>query len=118
MFKNQSEEKLMKSLLNFFEKYRNKNIIIRWNDGTEIKAQIDTFYETDNGLELDDKDFEEYYGCAIIITEVINLPNYIKNSIHYPEKGEIKNGAYVEISYHNTPEIISSNDGEIIWRLR
>ena len=57
--------------------------ILTYSDGDIIEAQVDTCYETDNGLDDDDPDYEEYHACAMKIVIEINYHNYpqqIKNS--------------------------------------
>jgi hypothetical protein len=117
MFANDLEKELMKSLMNYFDKYYDKLVVIEWADGTKIKALLDTFYETDNGLELDEEGYEEYYACAITVKEIINLPEKLYKSLIYPEKEEIDIGVGSEISYHNIPKRVCSINGEIIWNM-
>ena len=50
--------------------------------GNSITATCDTIYETENGLELDDPDYEEYMGIAFKDEET---------------------GTLFEINYHNLP---------------
>lgn len=116
MFSNELEESLIRSLMNFFDKNHSKSVIIEWKDGTKIKAILDTFYETDNGLEIEEDGYEEYYACSITIQKVINLPNELMKSINYPIRSKIKNGVGTEISYHNAPKKIHTLEGEMIWK--
>lgn len=115
MFSNELEEGLMRSLMSFFDENHNKSVIIEWKDGTKIKVLLDTFYETDNGLEIEEDGYEEYYACAITIQKVINLPNELIQSINYPTRSEIKIGVGTEISYHNAPERIYTLNREMVW---
>lgn len=38
---------------------------IMWNDGKTSICEIDTFYDSDNGLELDDDSYEEYHVALV-----------------------------------------------------
>lgn len=50
-------------------------IEITWDNNQSSLCEIDTFYDTDNGLELDDEGYEEYH--VALVKEVINN-NYIE----------------------------------------
>ena len=67
--------------------HANPNAIYTFVDcsGASVKALYDTDYETDNGLELDDPEYEEYIGIAF------------KN---------ISTGNLFEICYKNTPQTV------------
>lgn len=45
-------------------------MILEWKNGLRIQGLIDTSYETDNGLELEDEGYEEYYALAVKILSV------------------------------------------------
>jgi len=40
-------------------------IEITWDNNHTSLCEIDTFYDTDNGLELDDEDYEEYHVALV-----------------------------------------------------
>lgn len=61
--------------------------------GSSIKASYDTDYETDNGLEPDDENYEEFYGIAF---------------------KSLKSGNMFEITYKNMP-IKALCDGVTIY---
>jgi len=58
------------------------------NTGISVKASYDTDYETDNGLDLDDSEYEEYIGIAF---------------------KSISTGNLFEICYKNTPQTAFCN---------
>ena len=75
--------------------FTNQIYILEYPNGDKIEAQVDTCYETDNGLEMEDPDYEEYHACAMRIVKVIEDKN-----------GSFKEGSLIEINYHNYPQQI------------
>lgn len=71
---------------------------ITWENGKTSICEIDTFYDSDNGLELDDANYKEYHVALIIDVT--------------------KNYQYVEIGTgENKPKLIKLVDtGEIIFK--
>ena len=59
---------------------------------------MDTCYESDNGLEEDDEQYQEYYACAMEIIKVIKDTT--------PEK-KYKERMLIEINYLNYPKSIT-----------
>ena len=73
---------------------------IIWKDKPSGLYRLDTFYETDNGLELDDPEYQEFH---------VALVESVK------DKGiffEIGNGEHTPIYIENT------ETGDVIWDLR
>lgn len=91
-------------------------IISRYPNGTYLKVSwgfenvvigglIETIYETDNGLEEDAEDYQEYFACLFKVEKIVqNL-----------EKVSIKKGQLLEISKCNKPTNIELADGTVIW---
>src|SRR5690554_919370 len=106
---------LIKKLINYNKEKPYEKLIFEWSDGIVLKATIDSFFETDNGLEMDDINYKEYYACTIMINEVILVPENCKNSTLYVSTGNILEGKMVEISYQNIPEKIYTQAKDFIW---
>ena len=83
----------------------NKNgsdvFVISFHNGDVVEAKVDTCYETDNGLEENDTNFEEYHVCAMKIKEVI-----------VNKTQTLKNDEIIEINYHNYPREIKNSRGD------
>ncbi|MDL2226526.1 hypothetical protein LJB86_02585 [Deltaproteobacteria bacterium OttesenSCG-928-M10] len=88
-------------------------MLIHWDGGCIIKGVNGTgAFESDNGLELDDENYQEYYACGIEIVEIIKATDS-------PKCREIQetltNGYMVEITPFNEPLKIESIDGQLLW---
>ena len=95
MWLNDSEEKIISEFLNIMEKSTNKDLYeMEWQDGTKIVGYCDTIYESDNDLELEDPNYEEYWGVAICIVNIVKQGSEIE--------GKTINDL-IEINYHNVP---------------
>lgn len=103
MFFSLKEKKIMEKLFLAISKNKDDIYILTLCNGDVVEAKVDTCYETDNGLEDDDSNFEEYFACALKILKIVN--NNSKT---------LKNGELIEINYHNYPKEIRTSKGEII----
>ncbi len=81
----------------------NQIYVLTYSNGDVIEAQVDTCYETDNGLEDDDPNYEEYHACAMRIVKIILDKN--KN---------FKEGNLLEINYHNYPQQIKDSQDNVL----
>lgn len=81
-------------------------LIIEWKNGLRIKGLLDTIYETDNGLELEDENYEEYFACAL---EILSIEN---NS----SRNALNENTLLEISKKNKPNKIFLENGVLIWQ--
>lgn len=77
--------------------------VLSYSNGDIIEAQVDTCYETDNGLEDDDPNYEEYHACAMKIVKIIVDKNK-----------KLKEGNLIEINYHNYPQQIKDSKGNVL----
>lgn len=80
---------------------------VEWEHGLLIlEGKIDTFFETNNGLDNDDVGYKEFYSCLIRIEKIIenSLDDYYKE------------GGLAEISIEFQPTLIELKDGTIIWQ--
>ncbi|AUM95023.1 MULTISPECIES: hypothetical protein [Clostridium] len=111
MFYNKLEKELFKSLISFYDEQSNNSLTFEWYDNTIVEAYIDTFYETDNGLEMDEDGYEEYDVCLIRINKIINVA---KNSLIGIERTSLNK--LFEVSYHNLPDKVYDNNNKVIWR--
>ena len=103
MFFTDKEKEIMEKLFLAIEKNKEDIYVLTFANGDVVEVTVDTCYETDNGLEEDDVNFEEYYACAMKIVKVINDNNQTFES-----------GKLIEINYHNYPQKIRNSKGEEI----
>ena len=103
MFFSDNEKRIMEKLFKAINENEGEIYVVSFSNGDVVEAKVDTCYETDNGLEDDDVNFEEYHACAMKIVKVI------------VDKSEtLENGRLIEINYHNYPKEIKNSCGEII----
>lgn len=97
----------MDSMMEKIVKYANgTDLTIFWsNRNLILQGKIDTVYESDNCLEVDNPDYKEFYACAFEIVKIIQKP------INF----EKKEGDLIEISVDNQPSLISLLDGTVVW---
>jgi hypothetical protein len=97
----------MDELLKAIAKYPNgTKLIIEWKNGCTALGEIDTIYETYNDLDFEDPNYEEFYACAFLVTDII---------CHSKEKENFSKGDLIEISIQNPPLRVRLKDKTIIW---
>lgn len=82
MMLNPNEAGKFWNFLCFVDKNDKNNYKLVFKDGSVIYSKLDTMCESDNGLELENPNYEEYW---IIVFE------------------NLKNHELFEVNYHNTP---------------
>ena len=101
MFFSKQEEKIMGNLFKDISEEPHKVYTLKFVDGSIVEVKHDTCYETDNGLDEDDEQYQEYHACAMRIINVIKDASLEKK---YREQ------MLIEINYLNYPQsIIDSN---------
>lgn len=97
----------MDEMMRKISAYPNGTILrISWDSGrVVIEGAIDTIYETDNGVEEDEKEYLEFYACAVFVKRII------KNLSNKP----LVTNRLIEISIENPPSKIELADGTVIW---
>jgi len=93
MWLNNKEEKIYGPFSNFIEKHEDEKLRFIYADGVELIVEFYTEYESDNGLELNDENYEEYWESAFKIVEVVK-----------DEKNVYQVGKYILVNYHSIPQ--------------
>ncbi len=101
----------MDKLIEKISSYPNgTSLLIEFLNGLRIKGKLDAIYETDNGLEMDEEGYLEYFACTVEIGTIINHPQEMDNYI--------KKGNLIEVSSQNEILSVSLDDGTVIWSTR
>ena len=106
----ESEEKIIEKFYCYVrsdETTRNDLYLMKWKNGTEIVAEYYTSGDDDNGLELEDPNYEEYTSFIMEPKRIICLNE--KDGFNGVEDSEI-----FSFSYHNFPDEIYNSKGELI----
>ena len=122
MYLCKNEEKIIDSFCSYiadiycnYNSHRNKSknnkevFFLRWANGTQIFATFNTTDEDDNGLEINEKGYEEYYS---FIMDIINVVNF--SPLDGFDSKWVKKGGSIDFNYHNFPDEIYNSKGELI----
>ncbi len=80
-------------LFRFTHSHANGKYTLYDNEGRSVEAVYDTDYESDNGLDVDEEGYEEYWCIAF---------------------KRISDGCLFEVNYHQIP-VKGECDGEVIY---
>ncbi|QIK70247.1 hypothetical protein G7062_08060 [Erysipelothrix sp. HDW6C] len=84
-----------------------ETIEVNMSDGLKFESNDNTgAFESDNGLELDDSNYVEYYAVGIKLTKILINPS-----------NKYKEGQFIELSneFNRPDKIIDSKTREILW---
>lgn len=97
----------MDELIKVIDKYENgSKFIYEFEDGSKILGETDTIYESDNGLDLDEEGYEEYYVVVIKVISVLRHSDFTK---------DIRVGSLMEIFYKMPIVTVQLEEGDLIW---
>lgn len=97
----------MDGFISVLNRYPNgTEVLVDWENNLIIKAELDTIYETDNGLELEEEGYEEYFACTL---KILSIKKNLSNKV-------IREGELLELSKLNKPSNIFLVNGELIWK--
>lgn len=105
-----------KSIMNCLSNLDKESIIeLVWNKKIDIVCEIDTFYESDNGLDMEEKGYEEFHSCVLKVVEIKYIEQKFVEKIKLKDKQLSKNELF-ELNYHNEPDLIKNQKGLVIWK--
>ncbi len=105
-----------KSIMNCLSNLDKDSIIeLIWNKKIDIVCEIDTFYESDNGLDIDKKEYEEFYACVLKVIKIKYIEQKFVEEIKLKDK-QLEENELFEINYHNEPDVIKNKNGLVIWK--
>lgn len=90
-------------------KFSEEPFFLKWKNGTSISVVLVTTDDDDNGLDLDDPNYEDYTS---FIVRIIKLINY--NDMDGFKKEWLKEGVLFEFNYKDFPNEIYNSRGELI----
>ena len=101
------EEKNTVALLEAYEKsHLGARVVLEFVEGDAYQCQFFTSYESDNCLELDDPDFDEYYELVYKVLKVISPGSNCYKS---------ESGIWLSVNYKHFPWRVTETSGKIIY---
>lgn len=101
------EERSTTALLEAYEDSRPGAVVVmKFAEGDVYKCQFYTAYESDNCLDLDDPNYDEFFELVYKVLETVTLG---KNC--YEEHSE----KWVTLNYKHFPVLVTSENGTVIY---
>lgn len=98
MWLNENEEKVFKPFLDYIYEHEDSDFEFDYPDGRKLLVHLYLYeYESDNGLDTKEKDFEEYWEMAFEIISIIE-----------DSKDTLKPGDKLLVNYHSIPSSYNS----------
>ena len=102
------EEKNTTAFLESYEdSHPNSIVIMKFAEGDIYKCQFYTAYESDNGLEPNNHDYDEFYELVykVLETTVLGQNCYEDNS-----------DRWVTVSYQHFPVYVTTENGAVLYQ--
>ena len=93
MWLNDKEEYVYGPFSDYVESHESEKFKFKYSDGTELIVEFETEYESENGLDLNDDGYEEYWEMAFKILKILK-----------DNKNTYSAEQYVLVNYHNIPQ--------------
>lgn len=83
-------------------------MVMEWFDGRKIMCELVSLYETDNGLEMDEEGYLEYYAAAFKVLSILFMPENMYS--------EFRTDQGLELWEWNAPDKVMLENGEVIFK--
>lgn len=103
MYLNKNEQKIIECFMNVENEYKNKRLILKWDNGSQVIAKYDSFIEDENDYELEDERYEEFWSFVFQKIDFIGNPPI-----------DVSEDCFFLVNYHNFPDEILINGKNII----
>lgn len=111
MYWTKQEEKIIGKFYKYVSETRpNRELyLLSWKNGTKILVNMHGWSDDDNGLELEDPNYEEYTSFIMDLKRIDNFDD--RDGI---KLDKIKKYKAIILNYHNFPDEIYNSNGELI----
>src|SRR5699024_9550277 len=112
--KEEWEQVGFKALIKTSINYENNSLMVDWDAGLKAIGELDTVFETNNGVEDNDVRYVQYDAVSFQVNKIIDRHPNKENNIYnwlLQEKGSL-----IEITlYEDPPSRIYLTNGQNVW---
>lgn len=73
-FWNDREEKIIGTFMNNIDSYEEQELILKWEDGSEVCAIFDSYIEDESDCDLDEEGYEEFWSFVFKAVDIVGDP--------------------------------------------
>ena len=73
-FWNDKEEKIIGKFINNIDRYEEEELILKWEDGSEVHATFDTYIEDESDCDMEEEEYEEFWSFVFKGISVLGEP--------------------------------------------
>ncbi len=107
-YSSENEKSMIYALGDKLVENPEEELIFYFSNGDIYWARVYTLYESDNGYEMDEDEYVEYYACVVRVSKVVALNS---TGEYKPTVGRLQ-----ELGYKNIPEKICRTDNSVLWK--
>ncbi len=73
-FWNENEEKIIGTFINNIDSYEEQELILKWEDGSEVRATFDSYIEDESDCDIDEEGYEEFWSFVFKGVSILGEP--------------------------------------------
>ncbi len=101
-FWNDKEEKIIGTFINNIDSYDGQELVLKWEDGSEVCAIFDSYIEDETDYDMDEDGYEEFWSFVFKGVSILGKPPI-----------SITEDDYFMVNYLNFPKEILIDDKKI-----
>ncbi|MBQ6998922.1 MAG: hypothetical protein IJN62_03945 [Clostridia bacterium] len=74
MYLNDKEESIIGNFMNVADEYEQKEMILKWENGSQIHGIYDSYMEDETDFDIDDREYQEFWSFVFSVIDLTGDP--------------------------------------------